>query len=721
MSLDTVLKIGKAFRAADNGLKHFRFVRPCPKDEYDNKGNLKSKILRLSLPIKEDYSFDFENIEEITDENIIGSETKDTKLFYLTFKTSGSDGLVKYVFGDIFYSVSSASKNGKIERNESGFYRLDNPIAAAAYKKNSYDRGKDDFSGIVELSKKSSLIAPIDILEKFSAEFNKNKQQIHNILKYHVGLEETIQEKKGIPPNFFNENEKMKEIAAKKILEKLEKSKNGKKEISNILGERQSYNWDDVKSNEENINKLSEYCNSSVFIHFKFPEKDKSNEHWYSYKDDIKLINLKMFDDFVEPSNIDNCYVFKKTLYNTLCSGNLKNDIQFPEFLLAGKYKSKIFNIDEINDLFFAIDYSKKATLFLSEDIKLIVLPFGNDLKANDYESFSKTSNELVIDRSNTGSDSLFSWFDIQDDHENKVTQFDLIFCKIGGKNPDVNLIEISGIKKSHLQQIKKRIEDIQKQIYEKRQSELLIQKELEPISINWSFTKILGNLFTDEKTGKLIFKPSPKYQSHLLKVLPQIYTATYTNDEMLLPAFIDIVEYSIRQGDPKFVFLKYDLEFLLSIQNTQQPKENFMRIIESPSYQLGIILGRLARQFSGEDSPIKSFEKNYCGNLTRRIPTLKDFIILKNEIEEKLIMHDRVKYTFKESNQLADLVNEFEEIFDKNECAYGFFDSYFERLSKKSLSEKIEKLLDDEKEVELNKNLIANIKNVLINNKKGG
>lgn len=79
--LETVLQIGKAFRESPTGLKHHRYIKPCPPDTD------KRKVLRLSLPVNDEFGFDFNGISEITDENII----KD-KLFYLTFKTSDGRG-----------------------------------------------------------------------------------------------------------------------------------------------------------------------------------------------------------------------------------------------------------------------------------------------------------------------------------------------------------------------------------------------------------------------------------------------------------------------------------------------------------------------------------------------------------------------------------------------------------------------------------------------------
>ena len=86
MSLDTVLKIGEALRQSDDSLKYFKYMESCPTD---NKGNYP---LCITIPVKEDFSFDWNGIK-ITPEN------ERDKLYYLKFKTSDSDGLVKYIFG----------------------------------------------------------------------------------------------------------------------------------------------------------------------------------------------------------------------------------------------------------------------------------------------------------------------------------------------------------------------------------------------------------------------------------------------------------------------------------------------------------------------------------------------------------------------------------------------------------------------------------------------
>ena len=80
-----------------------------------------------------------------------------------------------------------------------------------------------------------------------------------------------------------------------------------------------------------------------------------------------------------------------------------------------------------------------------------------------------------------------------------------------------------------------------------------------------------------------------------------------YYKDDVLLSAFIQNVEYSIRAGDPKYSFLKYDLKFLLSIQNNNSKTNKYMETVESKSYQIGLRTGKLSKPLK---KAINSFEK---------------------------------------------------------------------------------------------------------------
>ena len=229
--------------------------------------------------------------------------------------------------------------------------------------------------------------------------------------------------------------------------------------------------------------------------------KDKTrNNELESYQWKILRYTTKHF--------LTNQEHIKKTLYKTLCSGDAKNDIQFPNFQISAKHKAKSFSLEEIQNLFYAIDYSKKGAVNL-DDVKLIVLPNGDNLTSKDYENFASNANESVVDRKNTQVDILFSWFDEETEMESVVTRFDMIFSKKGGAtSPDIDLIELSGIKKSSLQEIKNRVANIQRELYDKRQNELRTSKELNMLSINWSFKNIFASVCVIFCTTDFLIRP---------------------------------------------------------------------------------------------------------------------------------------------------------------------------------------------------------------------
>lgn len=658
MSLDTVLQIGKALRSSKEGMKHFKYIKACPGDTE------KETVLRLNIPVKEDFSFDWNNVSAVP-------ENQARNLYYLTFKTSDADGLVKYLFGDIYYEIkSSVNRQNDIETIESGFYRLADDSAHGLYKKSSFERCEDDFLSLKEKSGQGDEW----LLNKFRNTFAKDKAIIDNILRNFPAISRILFNNGNVKLlSFLNDETLMTKYLINEI------AQTNKKNFEKIFG--RNFNLNDL--NADDINRIKKLRNGKVFLHFDFDGK-----HWYDFKSDLDLITGKMLDDFFEQSKQG--YVLKKALYKTLCSGDKKNDIQFPGFKFSSKHKSKYFSEEDAKNLFYAKEYSEKALFTLrGNEIKIIVLPRGKNLNASDYEEFLKKGNEdRIANRDEQGHNNeeepLF--VPLAKNENPSIMSFDFIFSKKGGlTSPDSDLIELSGIEKSVLKATMQRINKIGSQIKEK------YGYNQQP-KIEWCLLNILGSSQSDQKTGKVIFKPTPKYQSHILKILPQIYSQTYYQDGILLPSFIDKVEFSVRSGDPKYNTLKYYLEFLLSIQNTANNR--YMEIVNSKNYQAGLLLGSLSK---GLKNKINPFEKNYVGNLSRRISTLYDCIKFRNEIEQKNIMHDLAKYTIGVSNELSTVLKELkEETYDKEEVALGFFESYFRYEAKKGLVEKLEKLLTD-------------------------
>lgn len=735
MSLDTVLKIGNALRKSENGLKYFKYIKNCPLD------NDKNAVLRLNLPMKEDYSFDFNNISIIDDENIIGTKITDTKLYQLDFKMSDSDSSAKkYLWGDVHYEAIEGKElrykteigdKGSSFDNWNSFYdkKIKEEFEKISKKIEELEsRKKDSAEKKEELQKlKSNAIYKFhndEMMVAFRKNFEAEKSKIEALLFSSLAIEKNLRADNFKESDLKNvENLKFQTVQI--IFQQLSTDTNGKKKLVKAIDDRnvttENLNWELIQGNDKYQDKLLSLRTCNCFLHFDFSATTLDKKYWYEATEILDIIYEIFIDAFAEKVKIDinqEKYVFNKTLYKTLCSGDGKNDIQFPGFSNATKYKSGAFDKNEVSDLFYAIDYASRG--FGVEDIKIIILPLGENLVAKDYDEFSNDMRnkreDIIINKNNASDDLLFFMNEGENYTDSKdVVKFDMIFTKKGGAtSPDVDLIELSGIYKSSLKVIRNRIKEIGSEIFEKRKKELFfIENDLNVITTTWAFSNILGIGQTDNK-GEVKFKTNAKYQSHLLKVLPKIYSATYYQDDLLLPRFIENTEYSVRQGKSKYNLLKYDFEFLLSIQNTNIYKFNYMKIVNSHSYKMGLLLGEMARNFAGENSPIKSFEKNYVGNLTRRIGRLEDFIDFKNDVEQKLIMHEKVNFTRKISTDLAELIKEHQGVYDKNECAFGFFESYFKINKKRTLEEDLKILVEKHKDNQEQSETVTNLKNLL-------
>jgi hypothetical protein len=569
--LDTLLHIGKTLRESENGLKHHRYIKPAPKKDK------KTDVFYLVLPVREDFSFDFENLRPTTDEYLI------EKLFYLAYKSSDADSLMKYIWGDISYGVD---KKGK----EQGYYRMENPEIKNAFGLSSFVRGMEDaktFNGTR--------------IENFRVSFAENRERIEDLLK---------------------ENSKER------------------------------------------------FC----YLHFDFQGK-----HWYQFEEELRAVNEKLLAEFISKQN--GSIVLRKSLYKTLASP--EKNLPFPGFSASNIYKTRTFaSYDEVLDLIFSINYSTKAVVS-ERDIKVIILPKGENLKADHIEEFFERrkfaqaagAEEKLIEQNKAADeinfDPLFAPV-VDEGVSEEIVEFDFVFSKAGGVSaPDVDMVELAGIKRSLLADLAERANAIRREVEAEREKIIGRTDKLKPLSIKQSFLNILGDVTTDKK----------KYQSHLLKVLPQIYTGTYYKDAVLLPAFIEKTEYNIRQEKANYNLLKFDYEFLVRLRN-KDGDEAMEEMKNSKSYKAGKLLGQLAQPVSWE---IKSFEKNYVGLLSRRITNLPGLIGLANFINEKLAIHERAYPNLKEKfGELAEILNQLNEReYYRDYCAFGFFEGYFAKFEK--------------------------------------
>ena len=608
MSLDTVLKIGNILRNSKDKMSFSKNIVSCPKDE---KG---CWPFCLCLPVDKDFNIIF-------DKASIVPENQRNSLFCLKYKTSNSDSVCRYIYGDIYYSVKGTlGKNGSINKpKEDGYYKL-----GESQNKNSFNFGT---------AKCKEIYSSPDFS---SEEINEFKQIRTGLAKEQTLIERILKYAPAIIKYFENEN-------VSSFKEYIENEDNLKNICCTINKE----------NNKKKLEKLSEakgdaellWLNSaSIFLHFSYEDENGHPKSWYDFANSLQLITRNMITEFVDKKNKEGI-VLNKSLWPTICSGNEKNDIQFPNFDLGNRYKTRVFTESEIEDLFYVDQYAKKGKKIDDDsDYKLIVLPCGDNLKAEDLILFQEKRNESAIVSANEYKDDLIS--SILEDCTT-FTSFDFIFAKDGGTKPDdTYLIEISNITRSTLNRVNSRNANIAHQVYAERNKEIKIdklernkeKKEDNSLSICKSFRNLLGDVQLDA-TGKVKIAASKKYESHILKVLPLIYKENYYNDPYLLHSFVTNVESTTRIGDGSFwcKILKYDLMFILSIQNNKQNK--FMEITNSCSFKLGFKIGKMAQPLRF----IGSFEKNYVGLLSRRVSTKEDCIRFVTDLCQKLVMHDSV------------------------------------------------------------------------------
>jgi hypothetical protein len=438
------------------------------------------------------------------------------------------------------------------------------------------------------------------------------------------------------------------------------------------------------KTFEKNLKEIEVILkkHNSVVLHFEFA----NGKGWVEQPNVLNLINRLLIQEFVIEHKESNKIVLNKFLFKTIGGTT-------PNFSNENDYKIKSFETkDEVIDLMYGVSISEKPLISFN-DFGIVVLPnipipdnasyeewnsmalvLNRFLQKKGLAELSDSEVKLGIENDNQKNDvDVFdSIFGILIDNElPESVKYDLIFIKPSGlSSPSVDMIEISSIEKSKLREIHDNILKIKLSLRELSNFQLGKSKHMPKLDIWKSYYDILG---MKGKTQK-------KYSFHLLKILPQIYTDTYYNDPILFSLFINKIEKNIRDNISNFNIMKYDFYFLIQIQKG----DNMTPITESKSYTIGKNLGIMARPFAAwrVDCPIKSFEKNYVGNLSRRISDLNDVTKFSNFLNEKLIMHERnyqdVQNAFSEMITNMKLLSNSIEKYDKHACALGFFESYF-------------------------------------------
>lgn len=447
-------------------------------------------------------------------------------------------------------------------------------------------------------------------------------------------------------PEFFKPDDPLNGAAAFRLNSFLR----GKEDASKIPNEKlKSFRLSLEKNLETLLNlfKEKEYC----YINFNF-----SGAYWYE---------TDVFDD-VESAVVAN-FVKEENGYLSLTAfltrTLVESDGRLPDFNISNTHKAKFFNgLEEVKDLLYALDFQQKSKVNAGKDIMINMLPKGSITAQGIISYYGKKSNYDYKNPKPEDTDPFFETFEYSDIEG--IEKYDIIFSK-RSKPIGVDLLEITDIDKNLLKTVTKKINNV-------------------AISLNYKYTIdfAIKVLFDDKK-----------YTSHLLKILPLIYKDSYHSDDVLLPALIQKTEFAIRNG--KGSFHTYDKHFYFLTK--LQINDTIMEIKNSKSYLLGTKLGVMSKPVANS---IKSFEKAYVGNLSRRIASLNDVVEFSNYLNEKLMIHQKGYPSVKEaSRELTSIIDFFskEEKYNRHYCALGFFETYYAYF--KDIEDTKEEALTNEKE----------------------
>lgn len=726
MSLQTILQIGHVLRNSENSMKYYKYVKPSPVDKESDP------LISLTIPVSSDFTYDW-NKMRVTQEN------KRDKLYYLLYKTSSDSSPLKYIFGDIFYSRKSTF-------DKSGNYKKIDDFGNYTLEKGEKSAFKNGLKVLGSIRDEFLLNASLEMLKEIPDIKRKDYDVIGKLI---VKLYNDKEKKVKIPKKFLNTQQyfenifsKLKEHWEQIDLSKFNKSygenldqfelilryaplvknyteNNKTEEIGELLQDetrvKEEYlNWlirtnekplkKILKKNEtfedfseESKAKLLKYVDHKVFIHFEFEE----DLQWYNYRESFQLVTNKLNTELIEIINEnsdDQTFIVPfKSIYRTLCSGDKKNDVQTPGFTMNARKKSFFFKSnDQFEDfLHTGSILNKRFRTLKNTDIALFVYPI-----VKKGEQFSaKELDEFFFDKKDERRLTAEPLIPFLNDSETKFTRFDFVFGDTSGNSTN-DLLEISGLDKSTLLRIGTRLENISIDLSKDRKKETNSEKEFH-FKIENSLLDVMGSYFYDDKKGTVTIKANNSYQSHLLKTLPLIYSESYFSDEMLLPNVIAKIELAARSGDKTgcFTRLKYALQFLLKIQNSKN--DRYMKLTESASYKIGLEIGKMAKPLK---NAIGSFEKSYLGLLSRRVKTLEMCRKFLNEIDEKLVLHDKNYARQVSATIRGELANMNLNDYDEDALAFGFFEGYYKYEAQNEVAsfvKAIEKLIATNKDSE--------------------
>ena len=538
----------------------------------------------LRIPVSSRYEIDLDGIEVIQDER-----TRE-KLFFLKYKSADADTFVKYVFGDIYFT----QERGDFTGTSPGYYRLGDPDSGhPTFRKGSFDRGADDASGVVSREKKiTSAKEGNTVIQALRHELQsavggtsyRKIDLIERLLRYQSSVRELLERGETVDTSLLLDEDRLRFVNANRAFAEVKSGRYSKRRFRSVLDEAEPM-WEEVKTSEEAVRELSEYASGRIFLHF-----DIAGEHWYEQESAMQAIDQQFVSKFAESvsKGEHDGAVLKKYIYKTMIPGH-----QLPEFDPQNQHRVRLFSQDELMDLFYAIDMAKTSK-FRSADVKVVVLPRGKNMSAEDVTRFMQGAQSLeeVAEqerefRGDTIHDEEATVDQVLDaalsDAPEPILEFDLVFSEADSRGQDADLVELSGVSRSFLEKVRQQIKEARDKVQSEYEQKM--GRELDSLNVYQAFRGLLSGVGQDQ----------PRYQRHLYRMLPKIYTETYHRDPLLLPSLIEQTEKAVRDSEaPYFEFnrLHHYFRFLVHLQ-TSNP---IMQIRESTGYKLGKPLGVMAR-----------------------------------------------------------------------------------------------------------------------------
>lgn len=739
MSLDTLVHIGNCIRNAGandvaDKMKYHRFAAKPIRIKDGKKDG--PEIIYLSINIDSNYKIDFSSLRRMSENEI------DSLCYFYNHTSDNDTSKADYLYGDIFYSNLNGDEKGNCLLSKIDTYFSKTKINALIKDYVTKRKHKDACVSYVLNDKGENIESLLEGNErnvlgilKFWREFTLQIESLKTILKYAPIIKhgEDINEadSKYSKYIFDNQNKASEKILRAFVKELIE----NKKEFCKINKIKKLSDLKFSHLNSDTIASLKDCQYHTVFLHFVFINEGKETS-WYSQaeksdppffqEDCYRFICTELknkISSCVKPIVNNKEYegkesiVIDKYIYPTIGTGDDKNDIQFPNFDIASKYKVCSFDNDSFEDFLYADAIRKKIIKRIKgTNIQIHILPHeldGKPISAKKYEDFYFN---------NKKESSLFSTsrFEILKGETQHIS-FDYVFGVREGQTENY-LFELSGLQYSLLAEIEKRHSECSYQIAEIAH----INNGWDSFTINVekAYANIIGPIIKSESGNLQLYNPyseqnredvCSKYQAHLLKVVPLIYQEAFYNDGIVFPEFVSKVELCARNTDganaykdcaSKYFTLKYCLMYIWMIQNNK----NHISMLETECYAIGKALGKLAKPLRKD---INSFQKNYVGMITRRASNQSDSIAFRDEIVQKLIMHERT-VDYSTIGNLEKLSS-----FDKEEFASGFFEGYFSYQSNEDrFVERISKVLNDYEENESLAPVIGQINEIIENYK---